>query len=193
MLKTEYSTVKKRLRLILSNRVIKILEKNMSTKILIVTLLATILSPLIFTGSAKPLQTELPEGLRTVEANADGDKVTITSNQYKSGRRLFNVTCAGCHAGGATKTSPTTTLSAEDLAEAIPKRNNIEGLVDYMKNPTTTDGETEISELHPSKKSQDIFTSMRNLNDDDLSAIAGYILIEGKRLGSKWGGGTISY
>ena len=58
-----------------------------------------------------------------------------------------------------------------------------------MKNPTTYDGFTEISELHPSIKSADIFAEMRNLTDDDLYAIAGYILIQPKIMGTQWGGG----
>jgi photosystem II cytochrome c550 len=62
-----------------------------------------------------------------------------------------------------------------------------------MKNPTTYDGEIEISEIHPSIKSADIFTEMRNLTDDDLTAIAGHILIQPKIVGIRWGGGKIHY
>jgi photosystem II cytochrome c550 len=62
-----------------------------------------------------------------------------------------------------------------------------------MKNPTTYDGEEEISELHPSLKSADIFTEMRNLTEDDLVAIAGHILLQPKIVGDKWGGGKIYY
>ncbi len=79
------------------------------------------------------------------------------------------------------------------MAGATPNRNSIAGLVDYMKNPTTYDGEEEISELHPSTKSADIFTEMRNLTDKDLEAIAGYILLQPKIVGSQWGGGKIYY
>jgi photosystem II cytochrome c550 len=84
-------------------------------------------------------------------------------------------------------------LEPEALALATPNRNNIEGLVDYMKNPTTYDGEYEISEIHPSIKSADIFTAMRNLTDEDLRAIAGHILLQPKIVGQKWGGGKIYY
>jgi photosystem II cytochrome c550 len=58
-----------------------------------------------------------------------------------------------------------------------------------MKNPTTYDGETEISELHPSTKSADIFPEMRNLTDDDLEVIAGHILLQPKIVGKAWGAG----
>jgi photosystem II cytochrome c550 len=34
---------------------------------------------------------------------------------------------------------------------------------------------------------------MRNLTEDDLQAIAGYILIQPRVVGVKWGGGKIYY
>ena len=84
-------------------------------------------------------------------------------------------------------------LEPEALAGATPPRNNVVGLVDYLKNPTTYDGEEEISEIHPSLKSADIFTVMRNLTEDDLVAISGHILLQPKVVGTKWGGGKIYY
>jgi photosystem II cytochrome c550 len=111
----------------------------------------------------------------------------------KEGKRLFNYACAQCHAGGITKTDQNVGLDPQALALATPPRNNIKSLVDYMKNPTTYDGEIEISELHPSTKSADIFTEMRDLTDENLVAIAGHILLQPKILGSQWGGGKIYY
>jgi photosystem II cytochrome c550 len=58
-----------------------------------------------------------------------------------------------------------------------------------MHHPTTYDGETAISEVHPSKESSDIYTVMRNLTDDDLFEIAGHILLQPGILGEQWGGG----
>jgi photosystem II cytochrome c550 len=136
---------------------------------------------------------ELDEATRTLPLNTDGDTITLSLKQVKEGKRLFQYACAQCHAGGVTKTNQNVGLEPEALALATPNRNNIEGLVDYMKNPTTYDGEEEISELHPSIKSADIFTEMRNLTDDDLKAIAGHILLQPKILGDKWGGGKIYY
>ncbi|WP_066375553.1 MULTISPECIES: photosystem II cytochrome c-550 [unclassified Anabaena] len=142
-------------------------------------------------GSATAV--ELDEATRTVKFNAQGDTVTLSLKQVKEGKRLFQYACAQCHVGGVTKTNQNVGLEPEALALATPKRDNVEGLVDYMKNPTTYDGEEEISELHPSTKSADIFTEMRNLTDDDLKAIAGHILLQPKILGDKWGGGKIYY
>jgi photosystem II cytochrome c550 len=145
----------------------------------------------LFVGSATAVQ--LDKATRTVQLNEQGDTVVISVKQLSKGKKLFNDTCAQCHAGGVTKTNQNVGLEPEALALATPKRNNIEGLVDYMKNPTTYDGEEEISEIHPSLKSADIFTEMRNLTDDDLTAIAGHILVQPKVVGTKWGGGKIYY
>ncbi|MFB2935809.1 photosystem II cytochrome c-550 [Aerosakkonemataceae cyanobacterium BLCC-F154] len=141
----------------------------------------------IFVSSANAA--ELTEEIRTVDLNVNRDTVVLSLKQLQNGKRLFNYACAQCHVGGTTKTNPNVDLSLESLALAFPPRDNIEGLVDYMNNPTTYDGEIEISELHPSTKSADIFTEMRNLTDDDLVDIAGHILIQPRILGKQWGSG----
>jgi photosystem II cytochrome c550 len=130
---------------------------------------------------------------RTVPLNGDGDTITLTRKQYDDGRKLFDVACATCHVGGVTKTNPSIDLAPETLALASPQRNTIAGLVDYMKDPTTYDGEESIAEIHPSLKSSDIFPKMRNLSEDELVAIGGYVLVQPKILGDKWGGGKIYY
>jgi photosystem II cytochrome c550 len=159
---------------------------------LIGVVVATILLTFqMLVGSATAV--EMNEAIRTVPLNAQGDTVVLSLKQVKEGKRLFQYACAQCHAGGVTKTNQNVGLEPEALALATPNRNNIEGLVDYMKNPTTYDGEEEISELHPSIKSADIFTEMRNLTEEDLVAIAGHILLQPKVVGTKWGGGKIYY
>ncbi|MEA5515242.1 photosystem II cytochrome c-550 [Nodularia sp. UHCC 0506] len=159
---------------------------------LIGVVVATILLTFqLVVGSATAL--ELDEAIRTVPLNDQGDTVVLSLKQVKEGKRLFQYACAQCHAGGVTKTNQNVGLEPESLALATPNRNNIEGLVDYMKNPTTYDGEIEISELHPSIKSADIFTEMRIFNDEDLEAVAGHILLQPKIVGNKWGGGKIYY
>ena len=142
-------------------------------------------------GSATAV--ELSEATRTVALNDKGDTTVLSLKQVQEGKRLFNYACAQCHAGGVTKTNQNVGLDPEAHAGATPPRNNIEGLVDYMKNPTTYDGEEEIAEIHPSTKSADIYAAMRNLTEDDLVAIAGHILMQPKIVGDKWGGGKIYY
>ncbi|PIG91362.1 photosystem II cytochrome c-550 [Gloeocapsopsis sp. IPPAS B-1203] len=136
---------------------------------------------------------ELSEAVRTVPLNDQGDTTVLSLKQVQEGKRLFNYACAQCHAGGVTKTNQNVGLDPETLALATPSRNNIEGLVDYMHNPTTYDGEEEIAELHPSTKSADIYPAMRNLTEDDLTAIAGHVLLQPKIVGDRWGGGKIYY
>ena len=137
--------------------------------------------------------TDVDPELRTVTLNESGEMVTLSLEQVAVGKRIFNDTCAQCHAGGVTKTSPDLDLSTESLAGAIPARDNIVALVDYMKNPTTYDGEIEIYELHPSTRSADIFPEMRNLTDEELFAVAGHVLSQPKIIGRRWGGGKTKY
>jgi photosystem II cytochrome c550 len=161
-------------------------------KRLIGIILVTVLLTFQFVvGSATAV--ELSKEKLTVPFNDSGETIVLSLKQVKEGKRLFNFACAQCHAGGVTKTNQNVGLAPEDLALATPKRDNIAGLVDYMKNPTTYDGEVEISEIHPSIKSSDVFPQMRNLTDDNLKAIAGHILLQPKVVGQQWGGGKIYY
>ncbi len=150
------------------------------------------LATLVFSFAFPVLATDLNEAIRTVPLNAK-EKITLTPEQVKRGKRLFGNTCSVCHTGGITKTNPNVGLDAEALSLATPARNTIEGLIDYMKNPTTFDGLESIAEIHPSIKSADIFPKMRSLTEDDLFAIAGHILIQPKIVSEKWGGGKIYY
>jgi photosystem II cytochrome c550 len=170
---------------------LKSLRGNMIKRLIGIFVITVLLSLQLIVSSATAL--ELSPETRTVPLNSEGDTITLTLQQVKEGKRLFNQVCAQCHAGGVTKTNQNVGLDPETLALAVPPRDNIEGLVDYMKNPTTYDGEVEIAELHPSTKSADIFTEMRNLTDEDLEAIAGHILLQPKIIGTKWGGGKIYY
>jgi photosystem II cytochrome c550 len=131
---------------------------------------------------------ELDPDIRTVSLNEQGDTTVLSLEQVQKGKRLFVDSCAQCHAQGATKTNPNVGLGPDALAGAIPPRDNIVSLIDYLNNPTTYDGEIEISEFHPSIKSADIFPEMRNLSEDDLFAISGHILLMPKVKGPAWGG-----
>jgi photosystem II cytochrome c550 len=142
---------------------------------------------------SKAFGIELDEATRTVALDSLGKTIVLSPEQVKRGKRLFLTTCGSCHVGGITKTNPNLGLDSEALSLATPNRNNISGLVDYMKNPTSFDGLESIAEIHPSIKSADIFPKMRSLSEDDLISIAGHILIEPKIVSEKWGGGKIYY
>jgi photosystem II cytochrome c550 len=147
---------------------------------------------LVLTSASNSWAIELDDAVRTIPLN--GTKtITLTPEQVKRGKRLFLNTCSICHTGGITKTNPNVGLDTEALSLATPQRNTIEGLVDYLKNPTTFDGLESIAEIHPSIRSADIFPKMRTLTEDDLYAIAGHILVQPKIVAEKWGGGKIYY
>jgi photosystem II cytochrome c550 len=145
-----------------------------------------------FSFSFCSLAIDLDDVVRTIPLSSTKN-VTLTPEQVKRGKRLFLNTCSICHTGGITKTNPNVGLDLEALSLATPPRNTVEGLVDYLKNPTTFDGLESIAEIHPSIKSADIFPKMRSLTEDDLFAIAGHILIQPKIVAEKWGGGKIYY
>ena len=145
----------------------------------------------IFVTTASAI--DLDEATRTVVVDDTGKTVVLSPEQVKRGKRLFNATCGACHVGGITKTNPNVGLDPEGLSLATPRRDNIDALVDYIKNPTTYDGLDSIAEVHPSIKSADIYPRMRSLTDEDLYSIAGHIMLSPKILTEKWGGGKIYY
>jgi photosystem II cytochrome c550 len=130
----------------------------------------------IFVTSASAI--DLDEATRTVVKDSSGTTVVLNSEQVKRGKRLFNATCGACHVGGVTKTNPNVGLEPEALSLATPRRDNIDALVDYLKNPTSYDGLESIAEVHPSIKSADLYPRMRSVTDDDLYAISGHILFK---------------
>jgi photosystem II cytochrome c550 len=156
-----------------------------------ITCIISLLIAIAFHNNAYAI--ELDQNTLTVPLNSSGKTIVLTPEQVKRGKRLFNNTCSQCHNGGITKTNPNIGLDPEGLSLATPPRDNIESLVDYMKNPTSYDGAESIAELHPSIKSAEIFPKMRNLTDDDLLTIAGHILVQPKVVLEKWGGGKIYY
>ena len=82
---------------------------------------------------------------------------------------------------------------AETLALATPPRDNVDALVDYMKDPTSYDGEYSIADLHPSMRDAELYPAMRDLTDEELRLMAGYILVSPKVQGTAWGGGKIYF
>lgn len=158
------------------------------------TLLALPMALLLLAGFGAPAQAaQWTTEQLTVPANPDGTLVTFSEQEIRTGRKLFNNSCGECHAGGITKTNHNVGLDPETLALATPARDNVAALVDYMKDPTSYDGEYSISDVHPSIRSSDIFVKMRDLDDEDLREMAGYILVAPKVQGVQWGGGKIYF
>ena len=159
------------------------------------TLARLLVLPLaLLLGLASPAQAaQWTTDQLSAPANPDGATVTFTEQEIKTGRKIFNSSCGECHAGGITKTNHNVGLDPETLALATPARDNVEALVDYMKDPTSYDGEYSIADVHPSIRSSDVFVKMRDLNDEDLRLMAGFILTAPNVQGASWGGGKIYF
>ena len=162
--------------------------RRVVARILLVLPLALLMC---FSGPAQAAQWSAEQ--LTVPAAPDGSLVTFSEQEIKAGRKLFNSSCGTCHAGGITKTNQNVGLDPETLALATPPRDSVAALVDYLKDPTSYDGEYSIADVHPSLRSSDVFVQMRNLNDDDLRLMAAYILVAPKVQGQQWGGGKIYF
>lgn len=132
---------------------------------------------------------ELDEASRTVKLNDAGKTVVVSLADLKQGQKIFIQSCSVCHNNGRTKTNPNVTLSQADLEGAFPARDNIENMVAFLRNPMTYDGETDISQIHPNTGRSDLHQQMRNLTQDDLEAVSGFILVQPNVRGDIWGGG----
>ncbi|MEA5509329.1 photosystem II cytochrome c-550 [Crocosphaera sp. UHCC 0190] len=130
---------------------------------------------------------ELTEKTRTITLNEAGKSVTLSSQQVFNGEKIFNASCTKCHLQGKTKTNNNVSLGLSDLGKAEPPRNNLLALIDYMKYPTSYDGEDDYTELHPNVSRPDIFPELRNLTEDDVYDVSAYMLIAPK-LDERWGG-----
>lgn len=133
---------------------------------------------------------DIDSSLRRVKLN-ESETVVVSNKQFEQGKRLFTSTCSKCHMAGRTKTNPNVTLGIASLQGAEPARDNIEEIVNYLNNPKTYDGEQDISELHPNTARADLYPEMRNLTQEELKDLAGYILTEANIRGFRWGAGKV--
>jgi photosystem II cytochrome c550 len=150
--------------------------------------------PLIFLPWAKPANsTGLTESLRTLPYDEKGGEMTLTLAEVKRGKLLFNKTCGTCHVGGISKTNQNVGLDLASLRSALPSRDNIRSLVNYIKDPRSLDGRDSLALTHPCTKNADLFPKMRTLTEEDLVQISGHILLQAKVGNERWGGGKIYY
>ena len=137
-----------------------------------------------FAGTANALS--LNEDIRTIPLNEQGDTIVLSNQEAQKGAKLFTANCAQCHIQGKTKTNPNVTLSDVSLANALPARDNLEGLIDYIKHPTSYDGEEDLSYLHMNTEVPELWSEIRNYTEEDIKDLAGYILIQ-VNADPKWG------
>ncbi len=75
-----------------------------------------------------------------LDLNSQGDAAQFSAEDLSAGKKLFEANCLNCHVGGATLPDPTVSLSLDTLAGATPPRDNINGLVAFLRQPMTYDG-----------------------------------------------------
>jgi photosystem II cytochrome c550 len=72
-----------------------------------------------------------------------GNTKLFAAEDLSTGKQLFEQSCLNCHVGGATLPDPTVSLSLTDLQSAKPRRDTINSLVAYLRQPMTYDGTEE--------------------------------------------------
>eukprot|EP00931_Biecheleriopsis_adriatica_P034757 TRINITY_DN2005_c0_g2_i1.p1 TRINITY_DN2005_c0_g2~~TRINITY_DN2005_c0_g2_i1.p1 ORF type:complete len:251 (+),score=48.35 TRINITY_DN2005_c0_g2_i1:83-754(+) len=148
------------------------------------------LSAALLIGAA-PARADVEDVVIAVDEK--GKTTSLTKEGVIRGKRLFNAACAQCHVGGGTRTNQNVGLSTEELSGAVPNRNTVEGLIDYLNSPTSYDGLKDISEVHPSVKAADVWPKMRSMKQQDLYDMSAYILYMNQTIPEKWGGGKQYY
>lgn len=78
-----------------------------------------------------------------LEFDGKGKTQSFSPEELSQGKKLFENNCMNCHVGGATLPAPEVSLSLEKLKAANPPRDNINGLVDYLRHPMIYDGSEE--------------------------------------------------
>eukprot|EP00931_Biecheleriopsis_adriatica_P078357 TRINITY_DN5180_c0_g1_i1.p1 TRINITY_DN5180_c0_g1~~TRINITY_DN5180_c0_g1_i1.p1 ORF type:complete len:221 (-),score=54.05 TRINITY_DN5180_c0_g1_i1:123-785(-) len=149
------------------------------------------LSLVLLAGAARPAVADVEDVVIAVDEK--GKTTSLTKEGVIRGKRLFNAACAQCHVGGGTRTNQNVGLSTEELSGAVPNRNTVEGLIDYLNSPTSYDGLKDISEVHPSVKAADVWPKMRSMKQQDLYDMSAYILYMNQTIPEKWGGGKQYY
>ncbi len=79
----------------------------------------------------------------TLDLDGQGNTKEFSPQQLSDGKQLFATNCINCHVGGATLPDPEVSLSLTKLKQATPPRDNINGLVVFMRQPMTYDGSEE--------------------------------------------------
>lgn len=74
---------------------------------------------------------------------SDRETRSFSPEEISQGKQSFSRSCQTCHVGGSTISFPEVSLSLEKLKGAMPSRDNINGLVAYMRKPMTYDGSEE--------------------------------------------------
>lgn len=75
-----------------------------------------------------------------LDVDGKGQTQQFSGEDLSVGKELFETHCLNCHVGGATLPDPTVSLALKTLAGATPPRDNINGIVNFLREPMTYDG-----------------------------------------------------
>ncbi len=78
-----------------------------------------------------------------LEVDEQGNTRLFSPQELSVGKQLFESNCINCHVGGATLPDPQVSLSLTKLQGANPKRDRINALISFMRQPMTYDGSEE--------------------------------------------------
>ena len=78
-----------------------------------------------------------------LEVDGKGETRPFSPQDLSLGKQLFETNCLNCHVGGTTLPDPGVSLSLKKLKGANPPRDNVNGLVTYLRQPMTYDGSEE--------------------------------------------------
>lgn len=78
-----------------------------------------------------------------IPINDRGETRLFSPDELHEGKELFKEHCLNCHVGGSTLPYPQISLSLNDLKGATPPRDNVSGIVEYLRYPMSYDGSEE--------------------------------------------------
>ncbi|NEO97488.1 MAG: photosystem II cytochrome PsbV2 [Symploca sp. SIO2E9] len=78
-----------------------------------------------------------------LELDEQGQTKLFDAKDITEGKELFKSNCINCHVGGKTLPYPPVSLALDKLSGATPPRDNINGIVNFLRQPMTYDGSEE--------------------------------------------------
>jgi photosystem II cytochrome c550 len=104
----------------------------------------------------------------SLELDHQGNSRLFSAEELASGKKIFEQSCLTCHVGGATLPNPSVPLSLKALQGAVPPRDTIASLVEFMRAPMLYDGSEESFECRKVPPSW--------LSQAQVESVAGFIL-----------------
>jgi photosystem II cytochrome c550 len=104
----------------------------------------------------------------SLEVDSQGQTRLFSAEELSAGKQLFENSCLNCHVGGATLPDPSVSLSLSDLQQATPKRNTINSLVAFFRQPMTYDGSEESNWCRQVPETW--------LSQEQVESLAGFVL-----------------